>query len=93
VNVASFVIPPLVPVTTISYVPATAEVPIVRVKVFEQGGVQLVKELAVTPVGKPETANETAWAVPTDETVRVVAVVVDPDVGLTIFADAGLNDK
>lgn len=68
---------PAAAVTTIGYVPGTAESLAVKVAVLEQVGLQEATEnAAVTPAGMPEAENATGWVVP-EESVAVKRKLVD----------------
>jgi hypothetical protein len=59
--------------------PAGVEPVVLMVRVEEQVGLQVAEEKdAVDPEGRPETENETAWALPDNNVVLIEFVTEEP---------------
>jgi hypothetical protein len=79
VKVVVRVNPPPVAVTVTGELPMGVEAEAVMVMVVGHVGVQEVGlNVAVVPVGSPETENETAWVVPDTKLAVIVFVTEDP---------------
>jgi hypothetical protein len=79
VKAVVFVKPPPVEVTVIGKLPAGVDPLVAMVSVEEQVGLQEAEEKdPVAPEGRPETLNDTAWALPDDKVALMELLTDDP---------------